>query len=173
MILNPCKNAYTTLYSTTRITWRPWCLPPFFFVPQQHLYFHWSICPIYFVQQSIPSPEKLLKHIEEVIQELLNVYMPYRGPWDISFKKGVKDTSYSKVVTRCSLIVRPYPTTSPGSKIDHEWLRPFSLSWCIQTLAYHLTFFLSVEGVHQLIQVSLLQNHKMIQIRDREIILLT
>lgn len=96
-----------------------------------------------------------------------------QGAMRHKFKKGVKDTSYSKVVTRCSLIVRPYPTTSPGSKIDHEWLRPFSLSWCIQTLAYHLTFFLSVEGVHQLIQVSLLQNHKMIQIRDREIILLT
>ncbi|EHS64877.1 uncharacterized protein PGTG_22540 [Puccinia graminis f. sp. tritici CRL 75-36-700-3] len=75
------------------------------------------------------------------------------------FNKGVKDTPNWNVGKEVWLNSRNILTTRLSPKRYHQWLGPFQISKKISQSAYKLTLPLSMQGVHPVFHVSVLQKH--------------
>jgi hypothetical protein len=110
-------------------------------------------------KQFLPAVEERLKEIIEVQLELKLCLEAAQELMKAQFDKSVKDTPNWNVGGAVWLSSKNISTTRPSPNLDHRWLGPFQISKKISQSAYKLTLPLSMQGVHPVFHVLVLQKH--------------
>jgi hypothetical protein len=118
-------------------------------------------------KRCIPTIEAQLFRLKELQEELKECLAAAQDSMKTQFDQKIRDTPRWNVGDKVWLNSRQIATTRPKPKLDHQWLGPFPIIGKVFNSTYRLSLPESMQKVHPVIYVLVLQKHTADSIEGR------